>query len=120
MLEQIGVILAVVLPASGVILTIATKVINNRERKVIPSCQEKFKKIDDTIEQIKTGSTDRHRLVLALEATLKVSVDSLEEMKKEYKELFKTVTETAFQIKEINSNIGNICQNMKIIKGSEL
>jgi methyl-accepting chemotaxis protein len=116
MWDKIGVTLAVVLPFTGVILTIALKVINNKERKVLPECNEKFKDIDEEIKSMKDGSTDRQKIVIAIQAAIELLKENSIEIKMDYKDLFKSVNDTGKQIVEINQNIKYMAETIKEIK----
>lgn len=118
MWDKIGVTLAVVLPFTGVILTIALKVINNKERKVLPGCTEKFKEIENEMKAMKKGSTDRTSMVIAIEAAMKLLTEEIAESKRSYKELSKAINETSKEVAVISANVINISKIIEKMRES--
>lgn len=108
MWDKIGVVLAVVLPISGVILTIALKVINNKERKVLPSCKEKFDEIESEMKTMKKGSTDRTSIVHAIKGAMDMLTEKTIQSERDYKELNRAINKTCTDIEVIKKIIENM------------
>lgn len=108
MWDKIGVVLAVVLPISGVILTIALKIINNKERKVLPSCKEKFDEIESEMKTMKKGSTDRESIVIAIRAAMDLLKEKTEQSERDYKELNQSINKAYTDVAVIKSEIENM------------
>ena len=118
MWDKIGVTLAVVLPFAGVILTIAIKIINNKERKVLPGCNEEFVKTKTEMEAMKKGSTYRTSLVIAIQAAMDLLKDKTSDAEENYKELNKSINKTAIAVAVIKVNVKNISKVVEEIRAN--
>jgi hypothetical protein len=108
MWDKIGVALAVALPLSGVILTIALKIISSKERKALPDCIEKFKAIESEMDAMKKGSTDRASIMVAIQAAMDLLKEKTLESERGYKELNHIINQTSTDVAVIKSNIENM------------
>lgn len=107
-MDKIGVVLAVVLPLCGVILSIALKMISNKKREVLPCCKEKFTGIETDIKEMKKGSTDRASIVTAIKAAMDLLKEKTDESGENYKILQKSIHETSKEVAIISENIKHL------------
>jgi len=118
MWDKIGVTLAVVLPLALVLLKIGIKIINNKERKRLPGCEETFKEMQREIKEMKKGSTYRQTMVTAIQAAMDLLKDKTSEAEDDYKELSKSMHETATSVAVIKVNVENISKVVEEIRAN--
>jgi peptidoglycan hydrolase CwlO-like protein len=116
MWDKIGVALAVTLPLSGVILTIALKVIYSKKREVLPYCAEKFKKLDAEIGAMKKSDTDRQNIVTAVQAAIEMLKGTIDEQKKNSRELYAAINENSKETAVILENIKHMSRAVEEIR----
>lgn len=104
-MDKIGVVLAVVLPLCGVILSIALKMISNKKREVLPCCKEKFTGIETDIKEMKKGSTDRASIVTAIKAAMDLLKEKTDDADKDYRKLNEAIHKTSKEVAIISENI---------------
>lgn len=116
MWDKIGITLAVVLPLCGVILTIALKVIYNKKREVLPFCSEKFKTMEAEIKAMKKSDTDRQNIVTAVQAAIEMLKDTIDEQKKNSRELYAAINENSKETAVILENIKHMSRAVEEIR----
>lgn len=115
-MDKIGVVLAVVLPLCGVILSIALKMISNKKREVLPCCKEKFNGIEADIKTMKKSDTDRQNIVSAVQAAIELLKETVKEHKNDYKELNASINRTLTGLAVVSENIKYMTETVEEIK----
>lgn len=109
-------ILAVALPLSGLILSIAVKIINGKIKKQLPECAATFKELKAEMEAMKKGSTDRMAITHALKATMETTQEQYRELRSDFKNLSDSVVSLCVQLGAIGQDIKYISEDIKEIK----